>query len=159
MFGFVAQAAQALQAYKNLVTGVRANDQMGVLLPGDPYEDADGKKTNMRQYEFQLVTPQSRGRQGETDKIIQRHKIDTLMTLICDFLMMGHEVRGTNNLSITRVDMFYSAIEGWLSSIADVLNRYGLPRIWEMNGLNPDLMPQILPDMPQRLDLDSLGAF
>jgi hypothetical protein len=60
-------------------------------------------------------------------------------------------VRGTNNLSITRVDMFYSAIEGWLSSVADVLNRYGLPRIWEMNGLNPDLMPQILPDMPQRL--------
>jgi hypothetical protein len=152
-------AMQTLQGYKNMVTGVRVNEQMGMLLPSDPFTDADGKKTNMRMYEFQLVVPQRARGGAETDKIIMRHKVDTLMTLICDFLMMGHEVRGTNNLSITRVDMFYSAIEGWLSSIGDVLNRYGLPRLWEMNGLDPDLMPKILPDMPQRLDLDSLGAF
>ena len=40
-------------------------------------------------------------------------------------------------------------------SIADVFNRYGLPRIWEMNNLPRELMPQYVPDMPQRLDLDS----
>jgi hypothetical protein len=154
-----AQAAQAMQVYKNIVTGVRVNGQMGVILPSNPFVDSDGKNTTLRQYEFQLVVPQRARGGAETDKIIQRHKVDTLMTLICDFLMMGHEVRGTNNLSITRVDMFYSAIEGWLTGISDVLNRYGVPRIWDMNGLNHDLRPQILPDMPQRLDLDSLGGF
>lgn len=154
-----AAAKAALESYKNIVTGVRVNEQMGLLLPSDMFKDADGKNSATRMYEFQLVTPQRSRGGSETDKMINRHKIDTLMTLICDFLMMGHEVRGTNNLSITRVDMFYSAIEGWLTSVADVLNRYGLPRLWEMNGLDQDLMPKILPDMPQRLDLDSLGAF
>ena len=154
-----AAAKSALESYKNIVTGVRVNEQMGLLLPSDMYKDADGKNSATRMYEFQLVTPQRSRGGGETDKMISRHKIDILMTLICDFLMMGHEVRGTNNLSVTRVDMFYSAIEGWLTGIADVINRYGLPRLWEMNGLNPDLTPQLLPDMPQRLDLDSLGAF
>ena len=154
-----AAAKMALESYKNIVTGVRVNEQMGLLLPSDMFKDADGKVSNTRMYEFQLVTPQRARGGAETDKMISRHKIDTLMTLICDFLMMGHEVRGTNNLAVTRVDMFYTAIEGWLTSISDVVNRYGLTRLWEMNNLNLDLKPQILPDMPQRLDLDSLGAF
>jgi len=55
--------------------------------------------------------------------------------------------------------MFYSAIAGWLMSIADVFNSYALPRIWDMNGLDRNLMPRFMPDMPQRLDLDSLGNF
>jgi hypothetical protein len=72
---------------------------------------------------------------------------------------MGHEVRGTNNLATTKVDMFYGAIEGWLGSLAEVMNRYALPRVWQMNALDRDLMPRYVPDMPQRLDLDGLGAF
>jgi hypothetical protein len=55
--------------------------------------------------------------------------------------------------------MFYSAIEGWLNAAADVINRYALPRLFKMNGFPEDLVPKFVPDMPQRLDLDSLGAF
>ena len=122
------------------------------VLHGDPYDQHADVRLPARHTEH--------GRSGTgTDKMISRHKVDMLMTLICDFLMMGHEVRGTNNLGTLRVDMFYSAIEGWLMSIADVFNRYGLPRIWEMNNLPRELMPQYVPDMPQRLDFDSLGAF
>jgi Integrase core domain len=118
-----AQAKAAIQSYKDIVTGVRVNQQMGVLLPSDLYKDGDGKNSAHRMYDFQLVTPQGGRARNDTDKMIGRHKVDTLMTLMCDFLMMGHEVRGTNNLAVTRVDMFYSAIEGWLTSISDVMNR------------------------------------
>ncbi|MBV9984521.1 hypothetical protein, partial [Bradyrhizobium sp.] len=105
------------------------------------------------------LTPEH-GKSGvDVDKTIARHKVDMLMTTLCDFVMMGHEVRGTNNLAVTRVDMFYGAIEGWLNSIAGVLNRYALPRVWELNALNPDLMPRIVPDLAQRIDLDGLGTF
>ena len=86
-------------------------------------------------YDFQFVTPQHRS-SAETDKMIARHKVDMLMTLICDFLMMGHEVRGT------RVDMFDATIEGWLISIADVFNNYTLPHLWDLNGLDRNLMPK-----------------
>jgi hypothetical protein len=40
-----------------------------------------------------------------------------------------------------------------------VLNRFLLPRTWRLNGLNPDLMPHITPDLAQRIDLDVLGQF
>jgi hypothetical protein len=40
-----AVAQQAMQTYKNIVTGVRVNDQMGVILPSNPFVDSDGKNT------------------------------------------------------------------------------------------------------------------
>jgi len=153
------RAQQSYQAIKDAVTGVRVNEQMGLVLPGDPFRNPDGTATPHKMFDFQLVTPQRSRGVAETDKMIARYQVNMLMTLICDFLMMGHEVRGTNNLSITRVDKFYAAIEGWLNGIADVLNRYGLTRLWDVNGFSRDLMPSFLPDMPQRLDLDSLGGF
>ena len=152
-------AATTLAAYKNLVTNIRINEQMGAILPSDTYRDADGKVTNIRMFEFQLLTPQHGSRGVSANDTIERHKLDMLMTLLCDFVKLGHEVRGTNNLAITKVDMFYAAIEGWLTSIADVLNRYGLPRIWRINALSPDIMPNFAPEMRKRVDLDGLGGF
>lgn len=154
-----AQAAQSLRMYKNIVTNARVDEQMGAVLPSDTYRDADGKTSAIKMYQFELLTPQNSRGSVTIDKSITRHKIDILMTTLCDFIQMGHEVRGTNNLGTMKVDMFYSAIEGWLSAITEVLNRYALPRLWQMNGYDYDTMPQFRPDMPQRLDLDGLGAF
>jgi len=154
-----AAASAALQAYKAMVTNVRINEQMGALLPSDPYRDQDGKPTSIRMFDFQLLTPAHGTRSITMNATIERHKLDMLMTTLCDFIQLGHEVRGTNNLAVTRVDMFYAAIEGWLTSIASVLNRYGLPRIWRLNNLNPATMPHFIPDMATRVDLDGLGNF
>ena len=155
----VAAAQRAFQLYKNAIGRVRVDEQMGLLLPSDPYRDEDGKMTNVRMYEFQLVTPQHGRQSVDPDKTIERHSVQMLMTLLADFIKLGHEVRGTNNLAMTRVDMFYSAIEGWLNAAADVLNRFGLTRLFKMNGFDYKFLPKLVPDMPQRLDLDSLGAF
>lgn len=152
-------ALQALAAYKKLVTNVRIDEQMGAILPSDCYRDGDGKLSNVRMYEFKLLTPEHGKGSVDVDKTITRHTINMMMTLLCDFLTLGHETRGTNNLAVSKVDMFFAAIEGWLNSIASVLNNYALPRLWQMNALNPDLMPHYVPDMAQRLDLDGLGAY
>ena len=152
-------ATAALNAYKQMVTNVRINEQMGALLPSDPYRDQDGKPSAMRMFDFQLLTPAHGQRSATMNATIERHKLDMLMTTLCDFIQLGHEVRGTNNLAVTRVDMFYAAIEGWLTSISSVFNRYGLPRIWRMNGLPESTMPHLVPDMATRVDLDGLGNF
>lgn len=156
-----AKAKMSLRAYKDIVTNARIDEQMGIVLPSDTYKDSDGKTSAVKMYDFQFLTPGGGKAKGgiDVDKTITRHKIDMLMTALCDFIQMGHEVRGTNNLGTMKVDMFYSAIEGWLSGVTEVLNRYALPRLWAINGLDPSTMPQYRPDMPQRLDLDGLGAF
>lgn len=152
-------AAMALKMYKDIVTNARVDEQMGAVLPSDTYRDADGKTSTVRMYEFKLLTPEQSRTGVDIDKTITRHKIDMLMTTLCDFIQMGHEVRGTNNLGTMKVDMFYSAVEGWMQAITSVMNRYALPRVWDINGLDRDTMPLLKPDMPQRLDLDGLGAF
>jgi hypothetical protein len=55
--------------------------------------------------------------------------------------------------------MFFQAVEGFLNANAGVYNRHGLPRLWELNGMDPDAMPTIEPDLAQRIDLDVLSNF
>lgn len=154
-----AAAMASLAAYKKLVTNVRVDEQMGAILPSDTYQGPTGP-SNVRMFEFQLVTPQGRGSQNiDAEKTIERYKLEILMTVLADFIQLGHAARGTQNLALSKVDMFLTAIEGWLNAIAAVLNRFLLPRVWRLNGLNPALMPEYVPDLAQRVDLDALGNF
>lgn len=153
-------AAAAYDSYKELVTNVRIDEQMGAVLPSNTWQDSEGKPSAIRQYELQFLTPQHGATsKADANTIINRYNVQIMYTVLADFIQMGHEVRGTNNLAVTKVDMFYQAIEGWLNSGAAVINRYGLPRLWNINKDPIDLMPQLKPDMAQRLDLDSLGAY
>lgn len=150
-------SAAALAAYKQLITNVRIDEQMGIILPSDPWDGMSGP-TSQRMYEFKLETPQGRIN-AQFHVAIERYKLDILMTALADFILLGHSTRGTQNLALAKVDMFYQAIEGWVDGIASVLNKHMLPRIWKLNGLDQDLMPQYEPSLAQRVDLDSLGNF
>ena len=153
-----ANAKAALAAYQKIVTNVRVDEQMGVLLPSDRWMSKDGIPTNERMYEMQLLAPQGRMR-VDSNAVIDRYKLDILYTVLADFIQLGHSARGTQNLALSKVDMFFQAIEGWLNSVAEVLNRYLLPRLWQINGMDLNTMPKFEPDMAQRVDLDSLGNF
>lgn len=152
-------ATAQFAAIKRMVTNVRIDEQMGLVLPSDVWKDNEGKPSTQRMYDFQLVTPQHGRSAVNSNMVIERYKLDILSTVLADFIKLGHEVRGTNNLGVTKVDMFYAALHGWEQGNAQVYNRYALPRLWGLNALNPDLMPEYVPDMATRIDLDSLGAF
>ncbi len=148
-----ANAIAALNAYKKLVANVRIDEQMGVLLPSDPYMTATGP-SNVKMYEFKLETPNSGRSSLDANTPIVRHKLDIMTSVLCDFLQMGHTSRGAQNLADTKVDLFMQAVESWLNGVASVINRRGLPRLWALNGRDPKLMPELVPDMAQRVDLD-----
>jgi hypothetical protein len=147
----------ALQTYKNMITNIRMDEQMGVLLPSDRYAGGTGASPE-RMFEFRLEVPSGRATAG-FDVSIGRYKTDILMSVLADFIQLGHTARGTQNLALSKVDMFFQAIEGWLNSIAGVLNRHLLPKIWGLNGFDPELMPEYVPDLAQRVDLDAMGNF
>lgn len=153
-----AAAAASLEYYKRLVTNVRIDEQMGIVLPSDTYQNANGY-TNIRMYDFELKTPASSGLRIDAEKVLGRYSLDILKTAMADFIDLGHQARGTQNLAVSKVDMFFQAISGWLYSMAAVLNRYLLPRVWALNGWNEDTMPQYIPDLAQRIDLDVIGNF
>lgn len=154
-----AKAQATLAAYKRIVTNVRVDEQMGIVLPSDTYPGAAGMPSNVPMYGFRLETPNGGRTSVDAGNTIERYKLEITMTVLADFLSLGHAARGTQNLAISKVDMFMSAIEGWLNMIASVLNRFLLPRVWALNGMDPALMPEYVPDLAQRIDLDSLGNF
>ena len=152
------QAQATLAAYKKMATNARTDEQMGMLLPSDTYQGQTGP-TAVRMFDYEYVTPQSGAKALEPNTPIVRHKLDILSSVLCDFIQMGHTNRGAQNLADTKVDLFMTSVEGWLNSISAVLNQQGLTRIWDLNGLDPKLKPEIIPDMAQQVDLDMLGSF
>lgn len=153
-----AVAQQALEQYKKIVRNVRIDEQMGVILPSDTYPGANGP-TAIKMYDFELKAPQGGRTNVNAHTSIERYKLDILMSTLADFVQVGHGQRGTQSLAISKVDMFFQAIEAWVNGVASVLNRHGLPRILALNGMDPDLAPQYIPDLAQRIDLDALGNY
>lgn len=154
-----ADATAALNAYKQMAVNVRIDEQMGIVLPSDVYKDANGSPSAQRMYDFELITPRTASLRVDSDRTIRRYNVDVLKTVLADFVDLGHQARGTQNLAGSKVDLFFQALEGWLDGLAQVQNRYLLPRVWELNALDPDLLPAYVPDLPQRADLDVLGKF
>jgi len=150
-------ASAALAAFQKIVTNVRMDEQMGIILPSDTYGGNNGP-SNVPQYKFELITPQGRGG-FDWGKTIERYSTQMLMSVLADFLSLGHSARGTQALADNKVDMFFQAIEGFLNSNAAVYNRHALPRLWKLNGMGQDIMPQIEPDLAARVDLDALSNF
>lgn len=154
-----ADALAQLEAYKQIVTGIKVDEQMGLITPSDTFSNSDGTKSNVPMYEFKYNVPQGSRAQTNFDIAIQRYKLDILTSVLADFLQLGHQARGTQNLAVTKVDLFFQATEGWLGANAAVLNNDGLGRLWDLNGFDPETMPRLAPDMPKRVDLDQLGNY
>lgn len=164
--GFVMEAASAGDAkatalvnqYKSIVVNLRNDEQMGLLLPSDMWPSATGASA-AEQYKFELVTPQLRASGVDFDKTIQRYAVQITTSALADFLSLGHEARGTQSLAVSKVDMFFQAIEGFLNANAAIYNRFAIPRLLALNGVDQDLAPTVEPDLAQRVDLDVLSNF
>ena len=151
-------AMATLRGYQKMATRAKTDEQMGLVLPSDVYPSADGKLTSARMFDYEYLTPQG-AQSVDANVPIVRHKLDMLTSTLTDFIQMGHSNRGAQNLADTKVDLFLSSVEGWLNSMASVINNDALPRLWALNGFDRDRMPLIVPDMAQQVDLKMLGDF
>jgi hypothetical protein len=152
-------ALAALQQFKNIVTSIKVDEQMGLITPSDTYMNADGTPSTVPMYEFVYNVPKGTRTAVQFDPSIERYKLDIMTSVLADFLTLGHSARGTQTLGVTKLDLFFQATEGWLDANAAVLNDFGVARLWELNGEDEDTRPRLAPDMPKRVDLDSLGNY
>ena len=155
-----AASQMVLASYQKIARGVRVDEQMGIVMPSDPWRGADGQPSSAKMFGFELMTPSGGGRSTTDPNVaITRYKGEILTSTLADFLMLGHEARGTQSLAVTKVDLFMGAVEGYQNCTKAVLNRHHMPRIWALNGLDPATMPEYVPDLAQRVDLDALSNF
>src|SRR5215831_874960 len=142
-----------VESFRRMVRSVRRDEQEGVLMPMAYDED-----TKQPLYKFELMTSGG-ARQFDTNEIISRYEQRILMTVLADFIMVGHQDTGSYALHVDKTGIFRSALNSIVKSIADVFNRIEIPRLFALNGWNLDRLPELIPTDVDPPDLTQLGQF
>lgn len=130
---------------EEMVQGVRRDQMEGVVKPNG--------------WEFSLLSTGGR-RQIDVGAVIERYDRRIAMTVLADFILLGHEKVGSFALASSKTDLFGVALGAWLDSIAAVFNRYAIPRLFALNpGLPQEYLPQLKHGDIESPDLKELGAF
>ena len=145
--------AKMVDAFRKMVRSVRRDEQEGVILPAEYDPD-----TKQPMYDFQLMTSGG-SRQFDTNAIIARYEQRILMSVLADFILVGHEGTGSYAMHTDKSGLFRTSINSIARAIADVLNRYAVPRLFQINGWKLDELPKIVPNDVDPPDLTQLGAF
>jgi len=151
------QAAVRSQMEK-VLRDLKFNEQGYALLPSDVYRDAEGRPTNQRIVDIELISSNGT-RNIDIHPIIQRYQHDIARSVMAEFLMLGAGQNGSYALSKSKTDLFLRSMESYINSIFDVLNKQLIETLWQINGLNYDLMPKVCAGDVAPHDLRELGAY
>lgn len=126
-----------VQALLEVVTQVRRDQKEGVVMPA---EEIGNQKTGFR---FRLLSTGGR-RQFDTNAIIRRYELNIAMSALTQFLFLGTQGVGSFALASSQTNLFAMALGAYMDSVAAVLNRFAVPRLFALNGLPTDRMPRIV---------------
>lgn len=104
---------------ETMVKQIRRDEMEGVVLP----------------YGYELELLSSGGtRQFDTNAIINRYDTRIAMTVLADFIFLGHEHTGSWSLSSNKTELFAMAIGAYLDIICETFNSQGIPSLIDING-------------------------
>lgn len=141
------EAAAALAYAQSLVQNVRRDALEGVVLPYG--------------WNFQLLSGGSK-RQFDTGAIIDRYDQRMAMSVLADFVLLGHESVGSFALSSDKTKLFATAIGTFLDIICGVFNNQGIPRLIDLNGkafAGISGYPKLVHGDIEQQNLSELGGF
>lgn len=139
-------------AVENIVQNIKRNQMEGVVFPL-VYDEKGNKMIDL-----QLMSSGGT-RQFDTDKIIGRYNQQIAMSVLADFLMLGHENVGTQSLGNSKIELWMMAVEAIAKQIAGVVNRQAIPRLLKLNGMDTENTPKIVFGSVENIDLIALGTF
>ena len=154
-----ASAAQSgfIGNLQQILRDVKFNEQGYIILPSDTYPDKDGVATSTRLVDIELMASSGK-RNIDINPIISRYQHDIARSVLSEFLLLGSS-GGSYALSKSKTDLFLRALESYIQAIVDVLNKQLVERLWQLNGLNYDLMPTIEAGDVAPHDLKEVSAF
>ena len=142
---------------QQILRDVKFNEQGYIVLPSDTYPDKDGAPTNQRLVDIELMASSGK-RNIDINPIVNRYQHDIARSVLSEFLLLGTS-GGSYALSKSKTDLFLRALESYIQAIVDVLNKQLVERLWQLNGLNYDLMPTIEAGDVAPHDLREIASF
>jgi len=146
------------QTFETILRDLKYNEQGYALLPSDVYTDVEGKPTESRLMDVELITSNG-SRSIDMDPIIRRYQHDIARSVMAEFLMLGSSSAGSYALSKSKTDLYLRSMESYINSIVDVLNKQLLEPLWKMNGFDMALMPKLKAGDVAPHDLKELGSY
>ena len=132
---------------ESIVRSVRRDEREGIVLPSG--------------WEFTLLSTGGR-RQFDTNAIIERYDTRMAMTVLADFVLLGHQQVGSFALSSDKTELFSVALGAFLDLICEVFNNQAIPRLIDLNGEHFKGItdyPQLVHGDIETQDLSALGDF
>jgi hypothetical protein len=154
-----ASAAQSgfVQNLQQVLRDVKFNEQGYIILPSDTYPDKDGAPSSTRLVDVELMASNGK-RNIDINPIVNRYQHDIARSMLSEFLLLGTS-GGSYALSKSKTDLFLRALESYIQAIVDVLNKQLVERLWQLNGLNYDMMPTIEAGDVAPHDLREISSF
>lgn len=142
-----------LDNLKRMAQRIQVDEHMGAVFPSET--GPDGKPTG-----FKLRLLQAAGGQRiNTNDIIKRYESRIAMSFLAEFMMIGTEKVGTSSLFQGKSNLFGIGMSMLLNQIANVLNRYAVPRLMTLNNVPQECWPQFTHGDVISPDLDKIGMF
>ncbi|MBT9173452.1 MAG: hypothetical protein DDT21_01853 [Syntrophomonadaceae bacterium] len=137
---------------QEILANLRIDEQAALITPSD--RDEHGNPY----YEVTLLRADASAGYDIEATIIRNHQ-EILMSLLADVIMLGHDSTGSNALSVTKMDMFWTGVNALVAGIADVINGHAIRKLMKLNKVPVRLWPTAVPGSVERVDLDQLGQY
>ncbi|AYD87309.1 portal protein [Microbacterium phage ValentiniPuff] len=153
---FAENAPAALQHTRRLmeqmVANVRNDASGGLVLPV-VYDDHGHKLID-----FELLS--SPGQKGfDTNAIIKRKSEEMAMSILMDFLMLGHQNVGSFALGAAKIDLWTMSVDAVARGIAQTFIEYAIKPLLRWNKIAVSRPPVLAYGDVANVDLDALGTF
>lgn len=140
-------------AFKKMVQNVRRDEHEGLVIPRE--FDAETKQDL---FDFELMSSGG-GRTFDTNALITRYEQRILMTVLADFIMLGSNQTGSYAMHVDKTGIFRAALNSLANVIADAFNRHAIPKLFSLNGWQPEHLPRIKPTNVDPPNLGELSTF
>ena len=99
------------------------------------------------------------GRQFDITDVIAQLNSEIAMSMMTDFLLVGHEKVGSRSVASDKRSVFSHAAGSFLDSICDVINRFAIPDLVRLNGWAQELAPTLQHGPVAEIELSELVTF
>lgn len=130
-----------------MVKNIRRDSMEGLVIPSE--------------WKLELLGSGSR-REFDTNRIIERYDTRIAMTVLADFIFLGHQATGSFALSSDKTELFAIAIGTFLNIIAEVFNNKAIPSLIDVNGThfaNITDYPKLVHGDIETQDITKLSAY
>lgn len=143
---------EAYQTAKTIVSNIRNDSQVGIVLPSDRDEHGNAY------HELELLSSGGQ-RAFDTDVIIRRYANEVVTTFLANVMRAGQDNVGSLALSETQGGLFQQAIGAHLDTIGMTITEQAILPLIRLNGFDEAIAPTLKHGNVEGADLAGLGQY